>query len=319
MLDTKEEESVTPDRPIRVDTHVVLVDADYEPGNRVPLALRATRLFFGVMGKLLPEATGRLAEKMFFAPRRHREPARETEWLRTATREDVAFENGVVATYRWGRGPRVFLIHGWEGRGTQMGAFIEPLVDAGFEVIAVDMPAHGRSSGSRTNGFIWARALRRLAEHYGEPHAMVTHSFGGTCTMLAMAEGFSTTRAALISPGVQGETFFRGFAEIIGLPEKALAVLRRRVVASFGDEAWHQFTIENQGRSLAAGSKQSLLVHDLGDAEVSYTESVQLVHHTERSRLLTTRGLAHRRILRDPSVVAAIVEFVREGDVPFAV
>ena len=43
--------------------------------------------------------------------------------------------------YSWGSGPTVLLVHGWEGRGSQLSAFAPALVKAGFRVVAVDMPA----------------------------------------------------------------------------------------------------------------------------------------------------------------------------------
>jgi len=31
----------------------------------------------------------------------------------------------------WGKGPTVMLVHGWSGRGAQLGELVEPLVAAG--------------------------------------------------------------------------------------------------------------------------------------------------------------------------------------------
>ncbi len=129
-----------------------------------------------------------------------------------------------------------------------------------------------------------------------------------------MSEGLVTQAAVLICPGVQGDTFFNGFATIVGLPPRATKVLRRRVISRFGEEHWDQFSARGQGYTLSSGAARALLVHDIHDVEVPYTESVQLVHHTEGARLLSTRGLGHRRILRDPSVVEAVVSFVQGDD-----
>ena len=55
-----------------------------------------------------------------------------------------------------GRGPSrpgstVLMVHGWNGRGAQLGAFAPELVHAGFRVVTFDTPAHGRSPGRATN------------------------------------------------------------------------------------------------------------------------------------------------------------------------
>ena len=59
--------------------------------------------------------------------------------------------------------PPVLLLHGWDGRAAQMISFVEPLVDAGYAVLAVDAPAHGASAGRQTNMLEWSLALRAIA------------------------------------------------------------------------------------------------------------------------------------------------------------
>ena len=121
--------------------------------NRVPLTLRAIRAFFGVLGTIAPVAAGRVATSMFLRPRRHSIPRRELPWLEGALRRDFEVEGHKIATYWWGEGPVVLCLHGWEGRGSQMGAFAAPLVNAGYTAVAMDLPAHGNSSGDTTDGY----------------------------------------------------------------------------------------------------------------------------------------------------------------------
>ena len=53
-----------------------------------------------------------------------------------------------------------------------------------------------------------------------------------------------------------------------------------------------------------------LLVHDRQDAETGWSDSAAIARSWPRSRLVTTGGLGHRRILRAPAVIAEVVEFV---------
>src|ERR687889_951115 len=110
--------------------------------------LGSIRLFFAVLGRLSPVLAGRLAARLFARPRHHARPDRERELIARGTR--VALPDGLHAT-AWGAGPTVLLVHGWEGRGAQLGAFVDPLVAAGFRVVALDNPAHGESNGSRSD------------------------------------------------------------------------------------------------------------------------------------------------------------------------
>ena len=116
-----------------------------------------------------------------------------------------------------------------------MGAFVAPLVGAGFQAVAVDLPAHGNSAGDSTDGFTCGRALRELCAEIGPVHGIVAHSFGGTSVLLAMAQGLRVNRTVLISPGVDREAFFNGFARIVGLPQRATDELRRLMFERFGE------------------------------------------------------------------------------------
>lgn len=296
--------------PISVETRVVLVESGQSRRWRVPLALHLTRLFFGALGRLMPESAGRLAERMFFTPRRHRTPAREKEWLRGGHRRDLDVAGHTIATYQWGEGPAVLLVHGWEGRGSQMGAFVDPLVRQGYRVIAFDAPAHGHSSGQRTDAWEVSRIIAELAATEERLHGVVAHSFGAVCVLIAMTEGFSSRRTVLLAPGVESDTFFSGFSEIIGLPEKALGVLRRRVIARFGEDNWSRFHTRHHSETLDKCTERVLLVHDMDDRETPYDDTVALAHWTQNTTLLSTRGLGHRRILRDDHVIDAVTRFV---------
>src|SRR5262245_31528201 len=60
--------------------------------------------------------------------------------------ERLELGDGLVA-WRWGTGPAVLLIHGFEGNRTQFGAVIEALIGRGYSAVALDVPAHGESDG----------------------------------------------------------------------------------------------------------------------------------------------------------------------------
>ena len=52
------------------------------------------------------------------------------------------------------------------------------------------------------------------------------------------------------------------------------------------------------------------MVHDQDDAEVRWAEGAAIAAAWPGAELLTTRGLGHRRILRDPAVVAHVTDFI---------
>jgi hypothetical protein len=53
-----------------------------------------------------------------------------------------------------------------------------------------------------------------------------------------------------------------------------------------------------------------LVIHDRGDGEVPWQHGHAIARAWPGARVLDTDGLGHRRILRDPLVVSAAVEFL---------
>ena len=267
--------------------------------------LASMRLFCAVLGRLSPSLAGRVAARLFARPRRHARPARERELIARGTR--VPLPGGLHAT-SWGAGPTVLLVHGWEGRGAQLGAFVDPLVGAGFRVVALDGPAHGDSPGTTTTGPEFARALVATRDAVGPLAAVVGHSFGGFTSLLAVSRGLETARIVTIGTPASVPEVLRDFLRLIRLPDRALpsmiVALEARVKAPMAS-----FEVEAFAPRIEV---PVLVVHDTDDREVPYADGVRLAG-VFGARLLTTNGLGHRRILYAPEVLAAVVEFIEHG------
>jgi len=98
----------------------------------------------------------------------------------------------------------VALLHGWGGHAGQIASFVDPLVAAGFRVIAADAPAHGASPGELSSLPDLARLVACLALDERPLHGVIAHSLGAAATTLAMADGVDVDRAVLIAPPVDG-------------------------------------------------------------------------------------------------------------------
>ena len=62
----------------------------------------------------------------------------------------------------------------------------------------------------------------------------------------------------------------------------------------------------------AADLGRTLFVHDRDDAEVAFGSGLALARAWKDARLVATRGLGHRRILRAPEVVQDAIDFIGE-------
>jgi pimeloyl-ACP methyl ester carboxylesterase len=137
----------------------------------------------------------------------------------------VATPEGEVALQWAGTGPAVLLLHGWEGQASDLAAFASPLLEAGFRVLALDLPAHGESAGRQTSIPQSARALRAVGEAIGPLHAVIAHSIGAAVLVEALHAGTAAQRVALISAPAYYERHARLFAAAAGLDGEGTAAV----------------------------------------------------------------------------------------------
>lgn len=276
---------------------------------RASITERLTRATFPPLSRVAPGLAARLADRLFFTPPRPRRSPRVDAFLATGCRRNVIVGGTPVAIWHWGAGPAVVLAHGWGGVGAQLRSFVPPLLDRGFSVVAFDAPGHGRSGGRQTSMVHFARALRAVADSVGSVHAVIAHSLGGAATALALRDGLRTRRAVLLGAPADPEDWTREFARRLRIPAPVMDRMRARVESRLG-VAWSELRILGMAESLET---PLLLVHDRDDAEVPWPDGAALAAAWPGARLVTTTGLGHRRILREPSVVAEAVAFVAEA------
>jgi pimeloyl-ACP methyl ester carboxylesterase len=282
---------------------------------QVPWALRATRRGMGVLSRVSPAGAAAVAERLFLTPRRHARPESEREILQRARPLLLRSQHGQLAAWEWGEStpsssrPRVLLVHGWEGRGAQLGAFVDPLTALDFRVFAFDAPAHGDSPGDRSSLFHFADAVTRAVEQFGPFHAIVTHSMGGASTLWASRNGPLASRLVMIAPPIDLRDFTRTLSRTLGLPEEVRGRIHVRLGRRFGVAV-----DEVRAEKLAATMHGPLLVvHDENDRDVPLACGEAIANAWPGAEMYRTRGLGHRRILHDPATLRTIVRFVAQG------
>ena len=271
------------------------------------LAKKLIRLRFQVGSFLFPRWTAEKAFVVFTSPQRTPRPESEKAWTDAA--EKGSLKNG-IATFSWGprQGPLVFLIHGWSGRGTQLGAFAAPLAQKGMRVVAMDGPSHGDSADGEANAGAYAQFIIDAEKELGRCDAVIGHSFGAGCAVLAIARGFQAKKLVLIASPSRYTRVVANFAQRIGLGKRARIELDHIITSRAGISP-ENLNISLLGQNLKI---KSLIVHDKDDKEVPYASGLEIHHTWPHSQLLTTQGLGHRRVLKDPLVVQTVADFILE-------
>jgi pimeloyl-ACP methyl ester carboxylesterase len=274
----------------------------------VPLSLRLMRFMFSRAGAMFPGLMGYWAVRLWFRTRRFPQPAAARRVVERARREILPVDGLPIAIYRWGEGPIVLFVHGWSGRGNQVAAFVEPLNQAGYQVVSVDAPGHGETPGDRTNLLECAAVLQAVISHYGPVHAAITHSFGGMVLAYALRHGMQVGRAVCISAPATIEFLINAFAQTLSMHSSVIEVMWRRLEQRFGGGYRQRISTINNVHGL--GGVPALIIHDKDDTSVPWQQGRMIADAWPGAQFLKTSGLGHGRILRDARTIQAAVEFI---------
>lgn len=275
------------------------------------LALRATWVATRAAAAVSPTLAGPFAARLWFTPWRiptsDRARARQAEWLKDTS--PVSFTAGPhrIAGFEAGDGPTVVLAHGWGERGASLGAFVAPLVESGHRVVGIDFPGHGASSGGQTDGIVVGDALRAVCDELGDVRGVVAHSMGAMASIYARSQGMEVDSFVLLAPSARLDHALDTFTKLFVLPRNAREGLKRTIDRRYGADVWERLS----GLTLAPSmDAPALIVHDREDPQVALEDGEALAEAWPGARLVTTEGLGHGRILRDPQVVEQVVSFL---------
>jgi pimeloyl-ACP methyl ester carboxylesterase len=279
--------------------------------------VRLARPVFRTLDRVAPRAAAGLATRLWCTPPRPRAP-RVTPRAPGGRRAIVLLGDRAVAVETWspattGAADRiVYLVHGWGGWRGQLDAFVPPLVGAGFRVVSFDALAHGESSrgafGRLSTLPEMADTLAGVVRTVGPAYGVVAHSLGGSATALAVLDGLRVDRLVLIAPLADPPSYTREFAGALGIGETVRTGIIDRIERMVGRPA-ADFDVPSR---LPAAHRlpPMLLVHDRDDKEVRDGDGPGIAAHWPDGELLTTGGLGHRRILRDPYVIDQAVQYL---------
>jgi pimeloyl-ACP methyl ester carboxylesterase len=277
----------------------------------VRLRNASLRGYYRYVGPVAPGRAGRAARDLWFTapPRMAEQPVPER-----SQPFEVEAQGHAIRGLVWGDGAAgtVYLVHGWGGRGAQFAAMVTPLVDAGHRVVMFDAPAHGDSDHGpagpgRTNGVEFAKALDAVFCRFGPAEAVVAHSMGTISTYLALRYGWlGAGRLVFIAPMVDAESLFDQFQQSLGFGPRVRRAFDR-AVDEFVGVPLGEFDARVQARHV--DPRPTLVITDRGDRQTPYADVVDFADSIG-APLVTTEGLGHRKILRDPAVVERVVDFV---------
>lgn len=273
---------------------------------KVPLMVR---IVLKILLVFSDKWTAKYALKLFITPVKFPTPLREIPTLSKlkcysmnlprCKKEIVVYESKNASK-------NALVIHGWNGRGTQLFSVIELLETQGYKVICFDAPGHGKSKKNKTQMLDFIEAVFVLEQQYGGFDLIVGHSLGGMTLFNALGRGVSSCKAIAISSGDEIIDILDNYVNFLKLPSRFSGFLRDLF------ENYSQDKIENYSAHVQAEKIKIpvLVIHDKNDMDVSYKAAENIVNHLPQGKLHLTHGLGHRKILGDSNVIQIIKNFI---------
>lgn len=264
-------------------------------------------------GKLLQffshDLTTRLAAKIFATPFKIAPPERELMMRQSAKNNllevDGLKKNIMVYTYGYSK-KKVLLVHGWSGRGTQLVNIADKVLENKMMVISFDGPSHGLSSGKRTSLIEFIKCIRQLEKEYGPFDAAIGHSFGGMALLNAVSDGLKINNLIIIGADNSINEIIKAEVKKYSL-QPAIAKKLIELINKQLDVDIEDFSSKNAAKNVDI---PTLVINDSGDKYVDVSSALTIRQNLKYGELLMTNGLGHHKILKDPTVIQRIIDFI---------
>jgi pimeloyl-ACP methyl ester carboxylesterase len=256
------------------------------------------------------QAITRKVYQAFFSPSQYEVKSTDQTILERGNNYRVLFEGGELMVTSWGdTGPVVLLMHGWGGARAQMTGFVEPLLSAGYRVVAYDQPAHGQSDGRLTNILEIAPTMDLVAQQEGKFDAIIAHSFGTLITSYALTNLKFPHPAKLVYFGAFNRLLdsLPRFQVLAGLPDELIDGLREMIYDNFGRGVLDAIVNETMTPRI---NIPALMFHDVADNVTPVEDSRAIANAWSSAQLIETNGLGHRGALQSKEIHEQVVKFL---------
>ena len=277
-------------------------------GERIAISYYRTK--FRILSTVSKKKTAEIALDLFSTPQ-FRYKRIFPKVFDEAERLSFSIHGETVQGYRWNKGgsKKILIAHGFNSSVASFGYYVKPLIEKGYEVLAFDAPAHGKSTGTKINVVVYKEMIEAINEKYGPVHSFMAHSFGGLAVTLALEniphdENF---RVVLIAPATESKTaidFFFSFMKLNGEVRKEFD----HYIFSLKNRPPEWYSVSRAVKNLKA---KILWCHDEDD-HITPWQDAKRVKEENLSYIdfLVTKGLGHRGIYRDANVSRAIIDFL---------
>ncbi len=274
------------------------------------LAIRYIRTKFKLLSTISKKKAAEKAFELFCTPQ-SRNKKKIPRVFEEAEKLHFEIDGAIVRGWRFNHPAerKVLIVHGYESSVINFDRYIKPLIKKGYEVLAFDAPAHGRSGGKKITAPLYKETIQKINKLYGPVQSYMAHSFGGLAVSLALTEISHTSdyKLVLVAPATETttaiDTFFR-FLQI----DPSVKPEFEKVIIKKGGVSSEWYSIKRAMKHIQAKVRW---FHDEDDDTTPLRDVLKVKDQNYPNiEFVFTKGLGHRRIYRDNKVTKSIVEFL---------
>jgi pimeloyl-ACP methyl ester carboxylesterase len=274
------------------------------------IKLFIARLILLLLWKIARPLLSAVLKKLFFTPRQYPMYDLEKLYRLKGTRFTIPVHSKNIQCWKWGEGPGILFVHGWNGRGTQFVKFFDKFLEAGFSIIAFDSLAHGETEGKRSSYFEMTDVVRAILYNYKNTlniTGIVGHSLGAAAIINALEKDNTQLKTVLIAPALKLNELLNSTFRSLGVPDK----IYNTIINDYEKKFNYDFKRDNPYNLLIEKSIPALIIHDKDDDTAAWEDSRTIAENNDDIMLETTIGLGHKWILINDDVVKRTLDYLK--------
>ena len=255
-----------------------------------------------------PDMAGNLAMLLFSTPQKGKSKNIESDFLKTAIQKKIPYNNTSIATYHWkGEKETILLVHGWESNSHRWKKLVENLKPLGYNIVALDAPAHGKSGGKRFNAIVYAEFISVVVKTF-KPTIIIGHSVGGMAAIISQFDYGLTSieKTVLLGAPSNFTGIFNRYKKMMRYNKEVSEAIDHYVFKKFNQQPSY-YHIENFSEGIHS---KGLIIHDKKDKIIPYSDALDYQRHYKNSELISTTGLGHG--LKDKTINDHILKFINQ-------
>ncbi len=211
--------------------------------------------------------------------------------------------------------PKILICHGWMSRALYMSGIIKTFVQQGFEVHAMDFPAHGDAKGFQLDWVKAPECILDCQKKFGPYNHALGHSFGGTMILAAESafqyvphinELLEVEKVVLMGSPVRIGTPIQRMAKALKLRPTAEQLFAEKQIAKTNA------TLEELDGKLNINNTKSnyFLVHDTDDPIIPIDDAIYFCDGNPKATLHQTHNMGHVKPLYDAGIMETLKNFL---------